>query len=490
MLGKKDPQGRFFDHYVYEHHLPLDHELLRIHEEVDFSFVEEETRDLYEEGMGRPSWPPEVLTRMLFLEYYSNLSDVQVSEQCVYNMLYRWFVGLKLGEATPDDTTLVVFRKRLGQERVERFFNKINEQARSRGILVGRHKILDASHVIANVAIPSTVGLLRQAREKVLREIEKRYPVCAKTLEETYGKGDRQGRRVTEEELVREVELTQAFFSEAKGKYTEETDQAIEQMEGMLYGEEKIASLVDPDARWGYKDEDHPFCGYKVHVGCDESEIVTSVDLLLGNENEGAEKNVRSLLEKEREQGMEHGAVVADALYDSAENRKAIHEEKTTKGEPVKAYIPSRQREKNLDRFRYEMKRDRVICPAKQVSIGKSPHEQGHLYYFSVESCWNCPYREDCPPLNEGRVRVFVSEDYQLKLLDENPERKEALKKRPLIERRFGGAKKWHGLGRARYWGKAKVAIQALMTFLVMNVKRMIRLLKIRKEETELLETG
>jgi len=490
MLGRKDLQGRFFDHYVYERHLPLDHELVKIHREVDFSFVEEETRDLYQEGMGRPSWPPEVLFRMLFLEFYSNLSDVQVSEQCLYNLLYRWFVGLEVGEATPDDTTLVVFRKRLGRERLERFFNKINEQAKTKGILVRRYKIFDATHVIANVAIPSTVGLLRQARNKVLGEIEKRYPVCAKKLEEAYGKGDRQGRRVTEEELVREVELTQAFFSEAKGKYTEGTDRVIEEMEGMFYGEEKVASLVDPDARWGYKDEDHPFCGYKVHVGCDESEMVTSVDVLSGNENEGAEKNVRVLLDKEREQGMEHEAVVADALYDSAENRKAIHEEKTRDGAPVKAYIPPRRKEKSLDRFRYVKGKDRVICPAQQVSIGKSPHEQGHLYYFSVESCRDCPYREDCPPLNEGRVRVFVSEDYQLKLLDENPERKEALKKRSLIERRFGGGKKWHGLGRARYWGKAKIAIQALMTFLVMNVKRMVKLLEIKAQKGGILQTG
>lgn len=490
MLGKKDPQGRFFDHYVYERHIPSDHELVRIHQEVDFSFVEEETRDLYEEAMGRPSWPPEVLSRMLFLEYYSSLSDVEVSEQCVYNMLYRWFVGLEVGEATPDDTTLVVFRKRLGQERIERFFRRINEQAKAKGLLVGRHKIFDATHVIANVAIPSTVGLLRQARRKVLRVIGKKYPVCAKELEQAYGEGDSKGRRATEEELVKEVELTRAFFSEAMGKYTEETDKTIGQMEGMLYGEEKIVSLVDPDARWGYKDEDHPFCGYKAHVGCDESEIVTSVDLLSGNENEGAEKNVRSLLEKEREQEMEHQAVVTDALYDSAENRKAIHEERTPEGERVRAYIPSRRKEKSLNRFRYDSKRDQVVCPAQQLSIGKSPHEEGWLYYFSVESCRDCPYREDCPPLNEGRVRVFMSEDYQLKLLDENPERKEALKKRPIVERRFGGGKKWHGLGRARYWGRAKVAIQALMTFLVMNVKRMVKLLSMRDRNVELLEAG
>lgn len=424
------------------------------------------------------------------MEYYSNLSDVEVSEQCRYNMLYRWFVGLGVGDGTPDDTTLVVFRRRLGQERVERFFRRINEQAKALGLLVGRHKIFDATHVIANVAIPSTVGLLRQARKRGLRVIGKKYPRCGKRLEETYGEGDLKGRRATEEELVREVELTRALFSEAKGKYTEEIDKVIEEMEGMLYGEEKVVSLVDPDARWGYKDEDHPFCGYKIHVGCDESEIVTSVDSLSGNENEGVEKNVRSLLEKERDQGMERRAIVTDSLYDSSENRKAIHEERTSEGERVKAYIPSRRKERSLNRFCYDPKRDRVVCPAQQLSIGKSPHGEGWLYYFSVESCRDCPYWEDCPPLNEGRVRVFMSEDYQLKLLDENPERKEALRKRPIVERRFGGGKKWHGLGRARYWGRAKVAIQALMTFLVMNVKRMVKLLSMREQKIGIFETG
>ena len=233
MLGKKDPQGRFFDHYVYERHLPRDHELIRIHGGVDFSFVEAETGDLYEEGVGRPSWPPEVLFRMVFLEYYESLSDVQVCEQCVYNMLYRWFVGLEVGEATPDDTTLVVFRKRLGQERMARFLSRVNEQAKAKGLLVGRHKILDATHVIADVAIPSTVGLLRQARRKVLRVIGKKYPLGAKKLAETYGQGDARGRKATEEELVKEVEWTRELFRRAKGKYTEETDRIIEELEGM-----------------------------------------------------------------------------------------------------------------------------------------------------------------------------------------------------------------------------------------------------------------
>jgi hypothetical protein len=39
--------------------------------------------------------------------------------------------------------------------------------------------------------------------------------------------------------LVREVELTREFFSEAKGKYTEGADRVIAEMKGMLLSKKK-----------------------------------------------------------------------------------------------------------------------------------------------------------------------------------------------------------------------------------------------------------
>jgi len=48
---------------------------------------------------------------------------------------------------------------------------------------------------------------------------------------------------------------------------------------------------------------------------------------------------------------------------------------------------------------------------------------------------------------------------------------------RPSIERKFAEQKKYHGLAKARYWGLAKVTIQALITCLVVNCKRMAKLL-------------
>jgi transposase len=99
--------------------------------------------------MGRPAYPAEQMFRMLFLEYYYNHSDVEISEMCRYNALYKYFVGLKIDGEIPDDTSLVVFRKRLGAERFERIFNAMVRKCGEAGLLEGRRKIVDASKIVA-----------------------------------------------------------------------------------------------------------------------------------------------------------------------------------------------------------------------------------------------------------------------------------------------------------------------------------------------------
>ena len=182
MIGKRNNQGNFFDDFVYGKMIPQGHILVKIKENIDFSFVEEETKDLYSLDFGRPAYPAEIIFRMLFLQFYYNLSDVEISKQCQYNVLYRWFVGLKI-EEVPDDTSLVVFRKRLGEDRFERLFNRVVNSAKEKGLLKEHYKIVDATSIVADVAILNTVNLLRQGRRVILKEIEKKEPLVAKKLE-------------------------------------------------------------------------------------------------------------------------------------------------------------------------------------------------------------------------------------------------------------------------------------------------------------------
>ena len=65
-----------------------------------------------------------------------------------------------------------------------------------------------------------------------------------------------------------------------------------------------------------------------------------------------------------------------------------------------------------------------------------------------------------------------------------------AMTLRKMIERKFGEAKKWHNMARARYRGQWRVNIQALMTFFVINIKRITRLLEAKGMSFRSMEPG
>ena len=73
-------------------------------------------------------------------------------------------------------------------------------------------------------------------------------------------------------------------------------------------------------------------------------------------------------------------------------------------------------------------------------------------------------------PIFWGRKQVWLE-------LIKTPEYKQGLKERYKIERKFGEAKQGHGLGRCRYVGRLRFAVQVFFTAIVLNLKRMVKLL-------------
>ncbi|MFZ3150272.1 MAG: transposase [Anaerolineaceae bacterium] len=61
--------------------------------------------------------------------------------------------------------------------------------------------------------------------------------------------------------------------------------------------------------------------------------------------------------------------------------------------------------------------------------------------------------------------------------LIKTPHYKQGLKERYKIERKFGEAKQGHGFGRCRYVGKTHFAIQAFFMAIMLNLKRMVKIL-------------
>lgn len=61
--------------------------------------------------------------------------------------------------------------------------------------------------------------------------------------------------------------------------------------------------------------------------------------------------------------------------------------------------------------------------------------------------------------------------------MQRSPEYKRGLKERYKVERKFGETKMGHGLRRCQYIGLLRYVIQGFLTAIVLNLKRMVKLL-------------
>src|SRR6516225_11107848 len=76
--------------------------------------VEDLCRPYYTEGIGRDSIPPGVYFRMLLVGYFEELdSQRAIAWRCSDSLSLQAFLGIPLGEATPDHSSLTKIRQRL-----------------------------------------------------------------------------------------------------------------------------------------------------------------------------------------------------------------------------------------------------------------------------------------------------------------------------------------------------------------------------------------
>lgn len=477
MLKSKSGQESFHA-VLWATLLPADHELLGIRRSFDFSWVDEELSGYYREsGPGRPGFAPRSMFLMLFLEMYDRLSDYEVVERVRRDALYRYFVGFELEDEIPDHSTLSVFRERIGEAGFRRVFNRFIEELEKKGLISHRLKIVDATAVRADAELRGRVGILRQAQRKVKRVMkasdEKKFGNLSKaeTEEVLIPKEQEEDRKVIEEETEKLKEL----LALARKEFGEEGIKAAEEIEELLFrvGGKAVGSLTDTDARIGHKSKNEIFYGYKAHTVTNESEIVTSAETISGNENE--RNDIQDLLKAEEERGIKGEAALADSLYASGENRRVIREEMG-----MQELIPAVDHGAQAEDFEYDAGKDVLICKAGKESLSWSPHDRGKMFYFSRYDCVGCARQSECESysLREKRAKVLLSLERQMNLAVKIPkeEWKKLYKYRVIVERIYGRAKKWHGLGQARYRGRWRVAIQVFMTFLVMNAKKAFRI--------------
>ena len=152
MRGDEDAQADVWSYSPLEHRVPAEHPLRPMRTMVDVVLTElsPQFEPLYSR-VGRPSIPPEHLLRALLLQVlYSVRSERLLMEQLDYNLLFRWFVGLKADARIWAATVFTKNRQRLLDGDIARaFFERVVAQARERGLLSDEHFTVDGTLIEA-----------------------------------------------------------------------------------------------------------------------------------------------------------------------------------------------------------------------------------------------------------------------------------------------------------------------------------------------------
>jgi len=123
-------------------------------------WVEQRCREYYEqdEPRGRKSIPPGVYFRMLFVGYFEGLDSQRgIAWRCADSLALRQFLGVPLGEGTPDHSTLTNTRKRLPPEVFAEVFQFVLSIAADKKLLSGKTAGADSTTLEANAAMKSIV---------------------------------------------------------------------------------------------------------------------------------------------------------------------------------------------------------------------------------------------------------------------------------------------------------------------------------------------
>ena len=466
--------------------IPKNHVLKQIEEAVDFGFINKALGKTYCQYYGRPAKEPEMMCKILILQKLYDLSDEKVIEEANLNLAFMWFLGINPEEDLPESSLLAKFRKqRLGETKLDEIIKEIVRQCVENGLIKGTGISVDATHMSANTIkkVPERImkhlakkiiNSVKEERTEILENIDTKIPDYKEIEDHKEAKATMKSYL---EGLINSVE-NKIVENECK-----KVIKTIEEAKGILadpkFIEQKgVRSLADKDARVGYKSKTDSFYGYKVEFAMiPEEKIITSVEVHDGAYVDGT--NFKKHLENTLETGIKIEAGYGDKAY----FRKSIIE--ALEGINAEVIIPPSESVYRIDESKYSYNKDsdQWICEEGNYSVEKKKvnreDKNAYEYYFSKEDCINCPKCQECCG-KAKRKRFIVGEAsplyYEYSQKSKSAEFKEKYKKRACHENKNGEMKRFHGMARAEGFSLKSVRIQARLTVLAVNLKRIAKL--------------
>ena len=153
--------------------IDMRHELVKLAGLIDWEFFDREWAGFFPSSTGRPATSPRLVAGLLYLQHAFRLSDEAVVARWVENPYYQHFTGEVFFRHRPpiDPTSLIRWRKRIGEEGVEWLLTKTIEAGRKSGALEDRsleEVAVDTTVMEKAIAHPTDSRLVERARAQLV----------------------------------------------------------------------------------------------------------------------------------------------------------------------------------------------------------------------------------------------------------------------------------------------------------------------------------
>ncbi len=484
---------------LYDILIPKNNKWQRMKEELDFSFVYDFLEDSYSKKRGRTAIDAVVMFKLLMLKTESGLSDEGLVEMVNVNMEYKYFLGLDPEEINIiDPSSLTKFRRQRiakyekdeegkiiktedkSQELMDMLISKTVDLAITKGIIKKKNiGIVDSTHTISMYGHVTP----REKMIKVSKELRKKIYQLDESMKEKMPK-KREASGLIEDEIEYCNELLKVILED--GRYVEvpnikETMNLLKEV--VEDTEYELEYSKDQDAKIGHKTADTEFFGYKTHIMMSEERIITAANITTGEKHDG--KQLETLIKKTEENHIELEAVVGDGAYSEKDNLEYC-EKKGIKNVSKLSKTVTHGNGKNKEDFEYNKDAGMYVCKAGHMAIRKAKQgkkedgTQVECYYFDVDKCKHCPFKEGC--YKEGAksktFNVKIKNDTHIAQMDymKTEEFAEYYSHRYKIEAKNAELKNVYHYDQSNASGQSGITIQGAITLYLANLKRIYKL--------------
>ena len=503
VLGRVDAQGSLLEtRWVRRHLVTKGSFYERLAEHGDEIVCDDDFAHLYAEGRGRPSIPPSVMVRAMLCATHDRTSDRESSRRTRVDL--DWKAAMGVGDEFDGigATTFALMRARMVAVDADgELFKRTLVKAVEAGVLRGKlTAIIDTSPVHGAGAVADTYELIRGFLRKVVGAAGGRLETAAATVAQPFCDGkpdiDWQDPTARKAHLGELISAARRVLAAAAGI----DDDAVAEPAGLLrqvigqdvelddnchpqlrhgVAADRVISHSDPEMRHGRKSASRRFDGHKLDVMTDEaSELILGVDARAGNASDG--DGAATLLDEVHDvDGVEVDTLIGDMAYSDGDVREAVEQA----GAEMVAKVPPTSNAGRFPKtdFTIDTRAGSVTCPAGHTTFDARPttdHKKrpATLFAFAAQTCQACPLREQCTTATAGRTIVVGRHHDRLeaaRAAQAEPATKHLLRRRSKVERKIDHLQDL-GMRKARYRGRRRTKLQALLAATVANFKRLV----------------